>query len=314
MQEKILIFGNGQMGNFYKDYFNAHDWPAEIAKADITDPAQIKTAVEQFKPTVVINTAAVTSLETCEKEKQKAFNVNVLGTKNIADICDQHGIYFIHLSSGCIFESKDENDERVESDAPKPAVFYSWTKVWAEQMVTYRKLPNFRYLILRPRQPVSAQVSAKNMLIKFLTFTRYVDTPNTGTVLEDLMDWTFELIKIKPSGIVHVANEGWTTPYEIALMLKKYVLPALEVGKIEKLELDKITPNRRVDTVLNVEKLKGFGIKVKPFKERVEEIIIDLGKNIKTADKVFLEKVLTETAETSRQRTTVNDCWKNLLK
>ncbi|MFA6170852.1 MAG: sugar nucleotide-binding protein [Patescibacteria group bacterium] len=313
MNEKILIFGNGQMGNFYKDFFIKKGLGAEIARADITDSAQIISAIEEFNPTVVINTAAITNLEECEKNKLKAFNVNVLGAENVARACDQKGLYFIHLSSGCIFESKDENDARVETDNPAPAVFYSWTKVWSEQMITYRKSPNFRYLILRPRQPVSSQISPKNMLIKFLTFTRYVDTPNTGTVLEDLMEWTYELIKTKPVGVIHVANEGWTTPYEIALMLKKHVLPSLNAGKISKADLDKLTPNRRVDTVLNVEKLKSFGVKVEPFKKRIEEIIIELGKNIKSADKKTLENVLSMTAETSKQRTEVNECWKELL-
>ncbi|MFA6393326.1 MAG: sugar nucleotide-binding protein [Patescibacteria group bacterium] len=313
MNEKILIFGNGQMGNFYKEFFNKKGIAAEIAKADITRPEEIEKAITGFSPTVVINTAAVTSLETCEKEKLKAVDVNALGTLNLARACDSREIYFIHLSSGCIFESKDKNDARVETDAPAPAAFYSWTKVWAENMVTYRQSAGFKYLILRPRQPVSARVSPKNMLIKFLTFTKYVDTPNTGTVLEDLMEWTYELIKIKPIGVVHVANEGFSTPYEIGLMLKKHVLPGLNIEKISKEQLDKMTPNRRVDTVLNVEKLKSFGIKVEPFKKRVEEIIIKLGENIRASEKGFLTKVLTETADTSKQRTTVNECWKDLL-
>jgi dTDP-4-dehydrorhamnose reductase len=313
MNERILIFGNGQMGNMYKDYFSAKGRAVEIAKADITRTEEIEKSIADFSPTVVINTAAWTNLEKCEKDKPGCFNANVLGAYNIARICDQKNIYFIHLSSGCIFESKDENDLKKEDDLPAPAVFYSYTKVWAEQMIKYRKSPGFRWLILRPRQPVSALVSAKNMLVKFLTFTKYIDTPNTGTVLEDLMDWTYELIKIKPVGIVHVANEGWTTPYEMALMLKKHVLPGLNIEKISKEELNRLTPNRRVDTVLNVDKLKSFGITVAPFKKRAEEIIIQLGKNIRSADRELVKNVLTETAETSKQRTVVNECWKDLL-
>ena len=314
MNEKILIFGNGQIGNFYLNYFKGKSVPASIAQGDITKSEDVEKAIGAFQPTVVINTAAATNLEWCENNQLEAFNSNVLGAKIIAQVCDAKNIYFIHFSSGCIFESKDENDLKSETDLPAPAVFYSWTKVWSEQMVTYRKSPNFRYLILRPRQPVSSQISPKNMMIKFLTFTKYVDTPNTGTVIEDLMDWTYGLIKIKPVGVLHVANEGWTTPYEMALMLKKHVLPSLEVGKILKTDLDKITPNKRVDTVLNVEKLKGLGLAVRPYKDRVEEIIIDLGKNIRSADKNLLKQILEETAETSRQRTEVNEHWKDLLK
>jgi len=147
-----------------------------------------------------------------------------------------------------------------------------------------------------------------------LTFTKFIDTPNTGTVIEDLIDWTKKLIKLKPIGILHVANEGWTTPYQIALLLKKYLLPQLPIEKISKAQLDKLTPNKRVDTVLNVEKLTGFGIEVKPYRDRIEEVIKQLAKNIKAAPKKYLAEELTTTAEQSRQRTIVNEVWQNLLK
>ena len=37
MSKKILIFGNGQIANFYKNYFGAKGDELQIADADITD-------------------------------------------------------------------------------------------------------------------------------------------------------------------------------------------------------------------------------------------------------------------------------------
>ncbi|MCK5460320.1 sugar nucleotide-binding protein, partial [Candidatus Parcubacteria bacterium] len=221
-KNKILIFGNGQIGNFYNSYFSKQGIQSKITQADITDIEQVQKTIQKYNPTVVINTAAKTNLEWCGKNRLEAFSVNVLGADNIAQVCDDKKIYFIHFSSGCIFESKDENDEKSENSKPSPAAFYSWTKIWAEQLIQSNKSKNFRFLILRPRQPISSQVSHKNMLMKLLTFVNFVDTPNAGTVLEDLMDWTLKILKVKPIGILHAANQGWTTPYQIGLMLKKY--------------------------------------------------------------------------------------------
>ena len=313
-KDKILIFGNGQIGNFYNSYFAKQNIKSEITRINITDIKQIQEAIKGYNPTVVINTAAKTNLEWCGQNRLETFNVNVLGADNIAQVCDEQGIYFIHFSSGCIFESKNENDEKNENSEPSPAAFYSWAKVWAEQLIQFNKSKKFRFLILRPRQPVSSQVSHKNMLMKLLTFVNFVDTPNAGTVLEDLMDWTLKILETKPTGILHAANQGWTTPYQIGLMLKKYVLPSLEVNKITKEELDNITPNRRVDTILNVDKLKNMGISVKPYKERLEEIIKLLGENIKKSDKEFLRRELEKTAAFSKTRTKVNNEWKGLIK
>lgn len=316
-KDKILIFGNGQIGNFYLDHFNNEtEHTAEISTIDITDYDAVVAELERVEPTVVINTAAKTNLEWIMKNELEAFNSNVKGAENIAKACAEKGIYYIFLSSGCIHESIDENDIKDEEAQPSPQAFYSWTKVWAEQIIPWKKGEDFKYLILRPRQPVSSKISPKNMLIKLLTFTRYIDTPNTGTVIEDLMPWTEELMEKRVEGIVNVANAGWSTPYRISELLKKHVLPELETNIMTKEELDAITPVKRVDTILNVDKLKEIvgEDKVKDYEDRLEEIIIDLGRNIREADKEFVKEVMEETMSHTKLRAVPNDVWPNLFK
>ena len=314
MIEKILIFGNGQIGNFYNDYFKTVGWEVKISDADITKKDEVQNSIEKFKPTVVINTAAMTNLEWCNENRLEAFNVNTLGADNVAKECDKQHIYFIHFSSGCIFQSIDKFDAKVETDTPNPAAFYSFTKVWSEDLVKFNKSKDFKYLILRPRQPISSKFHNKNMLVKMLTFTKFVDTPNTLTVVEDLLDWTKVLIEQRKTGIYHVANDGYTTPYNIALLLKKYILKELPTELISKQDLDKMLPNKRVDTVLDVNKLKSVkDIVVKTCDERLEEIVQMLALNIKSMPKNELEKVLLTTVSESKQRTVVNEAWKDLL-
>lgn len=311
-KDKILIFGNGQIGNFYLNYFdNKSDHTAVITSTDVTDIKAVKNVVKKEEPTVIINTASKTNLEWIKENRLEAFNVNVLGANNVAEVCSDKDIYYIFLSSGCIFESKDEEDIKTEDSKPSPQAFYSWTKVWAEQIIPWQKSSSFRYLVLRPRQPISSQVSDKNMLIKLLTFTRFVDTPNTGTVIEDLMYWTEELMEERIKGTVHVANEGWSTPYKIALLLKKHVLPELEVDIMTKEELDAITPVKRVDTILDVSKLKSIvgEEKVKSYEDRLEDVIIKLGQNIKEAEKEEVEKVMLKTMDHTKKRAVPNDVW-----
>ena len=311
--EKILIFGYGQMANFYKNYFDSINVSSEITKANILNLDEIEKAVKEYKPTVIVNTAAKTNLEWCANNKLEAFNINVLGADNLAQICDTNKIYFIHLSSGCIMASADENDAKDELATPNPISYYSWTKVWAENMIGFKKSNDFKYLILRPRQPVSAQISSKNMLLKLLTFSKFIDTPNSGTVIEDLMGWTEKLIEKRVTGVLNVANKGWTTPYNIGLILKKHVLPSLPVNKIEKSELNTLTPEKRVDTVLNVTRLESIVGPVKSYSERLEEIIAELGKNFKKEDKTTVREQLEKTAESTKTRTVPNDVWTELI-
>lgn len=312
--EKILLFGGyGQMACFYKAYFDSIKIDSHITEANVLILDEINKAIDEYKPSVVINTAAQINLEWCANNKLDAFNVNVLGANNIAEICDKRNIYFIHFSSGCIVMSKDENDAKNEEVIPHPVSYYSWTKVWSENLIGFKKSKNFKCLILRPRQPVSAQINYRNMLVKMLTFSKFVDTPNSGTVIEDLMVWTDILIKKRITGVLNVANKGWTTPYRIGLLLKKYILPSLSVNKIEKFELNVLTPEMRVDTILNVDKLESIVGSVKNYSERIEDVIIELGKNFKSQDKTLIKNELEKTVELSKTRTIVNNVWKELL-
>ncbi len=313
--EKVLIFGNGQIGNFYLNHYKALEVPTEIAKdVDIRNYDQVEKAIADSQPTIVINTAAQTNLEWCGENRLEAFDVNVMGAATIAKACDKLDIYMIHYSSGCIFSSVDGTDEKTEESIPNPASYYGWTKVWSEEMVMFERSANFKCLILRPRQPVSAQMSPKNMLVKMLTFSKFVDTANSGTVIEDLMVWTDELAQRRATGVYHVANTGYTTPFNIGLMIKEFILPDLEPEKIAKSELDKMTPNTRVDTVLNVDKLRNLGIEVSDYETRLREVIKQLGENIGKTDKEEVRKIMEETAIASRQRTVLNSTYESLYR
>jgi 3,5-epimerase/4-reductase len=313
MMKKVLILGDGQIGNFYLDYFSAKGDSAQIAQnTDIRKLDEVKKAINDFGPEVVINTAAMTNLEWCGNNRLEAFDVNALGAGIVAQACDELNVYLIHFSSGCIFSSVDGKDAKTETDAPNPSSYYGWTKVWSEELVAFERSEGFKCLILRPRQPVSAQVNHKNMLVKMLTFSKFIDTANSGTVIEDMMDWTDQLIDKQATGVYHVANTGYTTPYEIGLMIKEFILPDLEPEKISKAELDKMTPNTRVDTVLDVAKLESLGVVVRPYEERLREIVKQLGDNIRAMDKAQLKQQLEETAQASRQRTVLNTVYTSL--
>lgn len=308
---KFLIFGRGQIGTMYKEYFEEKGYEVNLVSADITKPEEIFKEIEDYTPDVVINCAGKTNLEWVGENRLEAVNVNVLGADNIAKVCEDKEIYFIHLSSGCIFESSSPEDAKTEESIPSPAAFYSWTKVWGENLIMARK--KLKYLILRPRQPVSSEVSPKNMLIKMLTFSKFVGEKggwNSGTILEDMMWITEELINKDTTGIIHVANDGWTTPYKIALLLKKHINPNMKFEEIPHSELDKMTPNKRVATVLDISKLKSLGIQPKNYEERLEEIIIKLKEGLKGRE---AQEILAKTQATTKERSTTSEDWKEIF-
>jgi dTDP-4-dehydrorhamnose reductase len=308
----ILIFGNGHIANLHLEHFRERGVRSAVAAGvDITDAEAVREAVRRHRPDVVINTAGRTSLEWCGGHRLEAFHTNVLGAATVAKVCDQAGSYLIQYSTACLYDSAD-GQARKEDDLPQPASYYGWTKLWAEQLVGSERSPDFRCLVLRLRQPVSAEVHHRNMLVKMLTFANFVDTANSGTVLADMLEWIDGLLAAQATGVYHLANTGFTTPYRIGLMLREYVLPGLPVHRISKEQLDAVTPNRRVDTLLDVGRLQAHGIKVLPYEQRVEDTIRELARRIAKSDRQQLRTQLEITATASRERTHLNDVYPTL--
>src|SRR6185295_1185684 len=100
---KILIFGKGQLGQAYRDYFSEQpDTKAEIAKdVDIRSAKAVADAIERDKPDIVINAAAKTNLDWCETNPQDCFDVNTLGADTVALACQKAGVRLVHISTGC---------------------------------------------------------------------------------------------------------------------------------------------------------------------------------------------------------------------
>ena len=95
---------------------------------------------------VVINCAGFTGrphIDQCEDMKAETIKANICLPAMLSDVCADHGVRFVHISSGCIFQGSGNYDE---GDKPASQLsFYSQTKWLAEQCV--------RGLILRIRMP-----------------------------------------------------------------------------------------------------------------------------------------------------------------
>jgi len=295
MKEKFLIFGKGQVGTAYKDYLTDKGEEVFVAVADIRKLEEVKKAIAKINPTVVINLAAKTDLDWCEKEENRVetFEVNTLGPDHIANVCAKNNIYFLHISSGCIYHSDTPEKVYKEDDPPCPKAFYSWTKVWAENLISQRvRMEGLSVLVLRPRQLISSALSPRNALLKLFTYDKFIDIQQSATVVEDLLDVSYKMIKKRTTGVINTVNPGLISPYQTAELIKKYLFPEMEFVKISNEELDKIVFAKRVAAVLDISLLKRNGIEMPDIKERAVEIIKELRTKLNTNEgRKVLEEV-----------------------
>ena len=271
MEKNILIFGNGWLGNKYKDYFNA-----DITSADITNYEQVIEAVKKYNPSIILNCAGKTgrpNVDWCELEENKGVTVasNIAGPLVLLKVCTEKNLKFVHVSSGCIFNGEAPGPNGfTEEDKPIPVSFYAWTKAAADNI-----LRRFPVLILRIRMPIDKEDSHRNLINKITKYDKIIDIPNSVTVVDDLLYATKELIAkgcegiyniVNPESIRHTQTLGWYK--EIVDSNHKY-----EVIQLDNLYSSGLAKARRSNCVLDTSKLQAEGIRLCSSEEAIKDCL-----------------------------------------
>jgi dTDP-4-dehydrorhamnose reductase len=140
---KIYIAGcGGMLGEaVYKRFSNmatvlATDIdPNEVwlSYADVRDYAEISRSVLDFNPDIIINLAAITDMEKCERDQENAWLTNALGAENLALLASKLDVPHIYISTAGIFGGEKEffND----FDSPNPLSVYAKSKYAGEVFI-----------------------------------------------------------------------------------------------------------------------------------------------------------------------------------
>jgi dTDP-4-dehydrorhamnose reductase len=112
---------------------------------DITDQEMVCRSLKQEDVDVIVHTAAMTSPDDCERNREEATRINVEGTANLADWALGKGVRLIYVSSDLVFDGR--KGWYTESDVPNPTNHYGKTKLEGEMTVRARCSD---WLILRP--------------------------------------------------------------------------------------------------------------------------------------------------------------------
>ena len=219
---KILIIGNGWVGNMMQEYLGAD--MAQQRLEEITE-----ALVSPYD--IVINAAGKTNIDWCETNKYEALSVNATSAADLARVCQKLGKKYVYISSACIFESLRADDWKDEYTEPNPACFYALTKVVAEHLVQEAAEGA---LIIRIRLPISEVPHPRNTLTKILAYPTLHTNQETVTVVEDMLPALQKLIEAQERGVFHLVNEDTISPLEMRTALG---IPGTFTG-IEKKDMD----------------------------------------------------------------------------
>lgn len=193
---------------------------------DITDKDLVSQILLEQRPSVVINTAAMTNVDLCEYEQLACNTLNVDAVRYLADTCCRIDAHLIHISSDFIFDGKDGPYR--EEDKPNPLSYYGLSKLRSEQLL-YKH--NVKWTILRTIIVFGVGESlsnsnivlwAKDMLERGEEMNIIDDQFRAPTLAEDLANACILAAKNTALGIYNTSGKDIMSIYEMVEKIAKH--------------------------------------------------------------------------------------------
>lgn len=229
---KVLVIGaSGQLGTDLCEALRDSELiPLTHKDIEITDMSSVKQAFNDYKPDIIVNTAAYVRVDDCEDEKDKAFQVNVLGARNVAVVAQELGVRLVHLSTDYVFggEGEPRTTPYTEFDTPVPLSIYGKSMLAGENLVRHFC---FRHFIVRASALfgiAGSRAKGGNFVETMLRLARERDELRvvndqvfSPTYTRDLAGKIAQLLDTEYYGIFHITNKGTCSWYEFTVEILK---------------------------------------------------------------------------------------------
>jgi dTDP-4-dehydrorhamnose reductase len=283
--KKILITGgNGLVGKYLTFLLNKKKYVSFSfgkEEMDITSKDRIYMVFKEIRPDIVIHLAALTDVDLCEREPEKAFKINSEGTKNIVEISDNFNPFIVYLSTDFIFDGKKGSFYN-EDDIPNPINVYGKSKLKGEGFVkNYRKS-----LIIRTSRIFGKNGKSFGCKLPYIMREKKEifltdDIINCPTYAFDLSDCIIKLIEKDFYGVINVCNNGWCSWYEFGLKMKSILNLDIEIKKLSFNEFSKIfnvIAKRPKFTPLSINLLNSLNLKMRNWEESIISFLNELNR------------------------------------
>jgi dTDP-4-dehydrorhamnose reductase len=241
---------------------------------DISDREQGEQLIASHRPDAIVNLAAITNVDGCEDNVELARKVNGEAPGILAELCKQHGVRLLHISTDYVFDGETDSPCK-EGDRPNPQSVYGATKLLGETKVMAQD-PSA--LIVRIQWLYGD--GGENFITKIKRIaekTGVVDVVNdqrgAPTYARDLAYPIRILLERGKSGIYHIANAGSCTWFEFAQEIFSQLGMDVQVRPITSTQLNR-KAKRPACAVYDCTKLqKDTGILMRSWKEALRDYL-----------------------------------------
>lgn len=287
----LLFGGSGQVGRRLLDTLAplATVIAPTRGEADLTRPAAVRELIERVRPSVVINTAALTNVDQAEREPLLAHAVNEIAPGVMADGARAVGALLVHYSTDYVFDGATTTPYD-ETARPNPINVYGVSKLGGEQRIAQAGAP---HLIIRTSWVYSASGSG-------FVATLLRDLPNretvrvvfdqvgsptwsrslaraTAAILGSLARDGFRLVP-DDWGIYHLAGSGEGSRLQIAETIVDSLCAAgvrirARIVPISATEFAAAAPRPHYSALSHGRATKRFGVSLEPWRSELRQMV-----------------------------------------
>ena len=286
----IITGGSGLLGQYLNIYLNREHSIFTVynnsvgncteynsLKTDLNNTYYLSEVIKEFRPDILIHTAAVSRPEECDKlSYEYVIKINYNLTKLLSEYCNKIKCRLIFTSTDLVYDG-DTNKIQDESSIPKPVSLYAQTKLDSENFI--RENCN-DYLILRTSLLYGIGLNGSscnfhNMLISFkkgekvrLFYDQYrtpLSLHNSAEIIDEIAKSDIKNVTMNFGGSERISRS------ELGEMVcRKF---NFDLDLIEKTSLkESVTKNKVIDVSMNTDMLRSFGFSQMSIEESLEKI------------------------------------------
>ena len=237
---------------------------------------QLDNLVLSLRPNLIINCAAITSVEQCESNPHLAHAVNVDLSRKLAHVCSLYDIDYVHISTDHVFNGLSGN--YTEMSYASPVNTYGLTKLQAENIVL---LSNPRSLVLRTNffswgplyrpsfsDTILAHLRQRN---EIHLFADAIFSPVTAYTLFRTL---IAAVNHRLTGIYHLSSDDSISKYEFGLLLAaRFSLDPSFISKSRLSERSDLVPRPRNLSLSNTKLASVLNLTIGSVDDQVCELI-----------------------------------------
>mgnify|MGYP001197582052 CR=1 FL=1 len=229
-------------------------------------------------PDIIIHCAAITDVDYCEDNIDKAVSINGESAKKILDSFSN--VKVIYLSTDAVFNNKKMVSEK---DTPNPVNIYGKSKLIGENYIT----KNIKKHCIIRTTPVGINLNpSKQKFVEWIVnslknnkkidlFKDVIFSPISVLRLVDEIEW---IVENNISGLWHIAGNTQLNKYDFGIKLCEELNLNKELIQSSILESKNLKANRSKNQTMNCNKYQDYSGRVLP---NISEIIRSLKFQLK---------------------------------